>query len=900
MLNGVVYPNLVREFWVGAEVFTKEKAKAELERAIAKNPEVNKNKSCEELGLKPYIGPEIRSTILGVPVSITRKHFAELLQIPNEGFFQVDTDKPPPLTKHRAEIKDTLYEDPTHMGRTSGLFKVAKLLHKILLSTIIPRVGGTDQISWDQRHLLLFLVKGTKLNLPAYLFHYLCTYIRNTTEKSKHWVAYPRLLSELFYQWRLVDKLREVGAEDTTIELRTPFLSAENLCNVHKISKDNLKYPQSPTKRRVTSLRDDVHPVYKNEPMDVIAHYIAARREEGVYLTLDDLQSEPEDDYVVKKRKRTTKKKNSEVAEAPEKKRVKKEKKVKTKKVSEATAKSERVPQCTEGPFVAHIDSDSDTEDDVPLSRTIRIRKPVQISTSGIPSTSVNTVLNAAQTVNPLSEQTHPPPQFTETIFEQPPPQTNPTQSPPHLSTHPTIDHPSVDESQPINMMLPGSSQIFPAFPIVDESPTVSELERAVNHVQESIISVASKRNETLHKLHSKIQQLHDLQQHETQQQQHQPQSLSPHSTDTLQHLEQHLHGDLVYTVSSPQQSPIHTASTSAPAIIAETIPDKPKSPQKSPIKDSESAPIAMDIDQSEPSNTQTSEVPAESQTEPPPPSSSKPLTSEPNTSEIPSSPPSPGTDSDLEEIRLHSETFPCFTMVLNTEPPQSFRPPRKVITIPDSDSDSEESFTSESSCEHLPRPPPPPVSNDMFVRVTNKIYRKAKALHDVRCSLMNPRAYIMAWDELREEVLTDFYHLVDGDLNEMLDYQIALKAWLDKLKEGYLKISEKAARHWQEDYLNTHFSLSMQSSISTALKFSLDPGDLFVSKSVMDVVGSSSELSVLKKELEAQKQKQAALNAKIDQLAAQQNEKFERIEAKQNEMANDLKTLITLLTPKP
>jgi hypothetical protein len=288
LLNGIIYPILVKEFWLGAKVVTKEDAQQEYDDKVAEDPEGNKGKSREELGLEPVEGcTMIRSTILGMPSKITRKDIAELLKIPAEGKFFINTDKPPPFTKYRNAIKENLYEVQTQLGKTSGLHKNVKLLHKILISTIIPRVGGSDQLSWDQRHMLLFLLKGTQMNLQAYLFHYLCSYVNNTTEQGKTWVAFTRLLSELFYQCRLIEKLDVYGAPELLHEKRSPFLTVESICNTLKTPKNELIYPNNPLRedRQTRALRDDIIPVYKNEPPEVIAHFISEMRKTGRFIT---------------------------------------------------------------------------------------------------------------------------------------------------------------------------------------------------------------------------------------------------------------------------------------------------------------------------------------------------------------------------------------------------------------------------------------------------------------------------------------------------------------------------------------------------------------------------------------------------------------------------------------
>ena len=70
MLNGPTYVNLVKEFWVRAEVFDVDSAKAQEREAVSRNPSL-KGKSRKEMGLEPFHGLEIKSAVMGIPVSIT-------------------------------------------------------------------------------------------------------------------------------------------------------------------------------------------------------------------------------------------------------------------------------------------------------------------------------------------------------------------------------------------------------------------------------------------------------------------------------------------------------------------------------------------------------------------------------------------------------------------------------------------------------------------------------------------------------------------------------------------------------------------------------------------------------------------------------------------------------------
>ena len=70
MLNGPTYVNLVKQFWIRAEVFDVDSAKAQEREVVLRNPSL-KGKTRKEMGLEPFHGLEIKSAVMGIPVSIT-------------------------------------------------------------------------------------------------------------------------------------------------------------------------------------------------------------------------------------------------------------------------------------------------------------------------------------------------------------------------------------------------------------------------------------------------------------------------------------------------------------------------------------------------------------------------------------------------------------------------------------------------------------------------------------------------------------------------------------------------------------------------------------------------------------------------------------------------------------
>jgi len=96
MLNGPTYVNLVKDFWVRAEVYDQEEAKLEETQAVSRDPSL-KGKSKKYMGLEPYKRLEIRSAVMGIPITITEEVIARACRVASEGRFQWNVSKKNPL-----------------------------------------------------------------------------------------------------------------------------------------------------------------------------------------------------------------------------------------------------------------------------------------------------------------------------------------------------------------------------------------------------------------------------------------------------------------------------------------------------------------------------------------------------------------------------------------------------------------------------------------------------------------------------------------------------------------------------------------------------------------------------------------------------------------------------------
>ncbi|CAJ2645570.1 unnamed protein product [Trifolium pratense] len=278
MLNGPIYPDLLKKFWMKARVFSKFEAKQEELAAIERNPSL-KGKTRKEMGLLEFTGTQIRSNICGINLTFSPIHFNALLGLDNSGLVLDDFEKD---TRFREELLHRMCIDMKLKGKVKGLTDECRVLFKIILSTISPRVGGTDTISWPHRHLIYFLLTERKVNLGKYFFERICEAIFQSKSQRKTTIVYPRLLSDLLFQGHIVQNLKKFYPELMAQKLSPEVLNASFLTKMHLI---NTKLVQPKQEFRV-SLEDrlyvDGYPVISEMDAEhIIQDYLKVLKDEG-------------------------------------------------------------------------------------------------------------------------------------------------------------------------------------------------------------------------------------------------------------------------------------------------------------------------------------------------------------------------------------------------------------------------------------------------------------------------------------------------------------------------------------------------------------------------------------------------------------------------------------------
>jgi len=272
MLNGPTFEKLVKDFWVRAEVYDLEAAKTEELQAVTKDPSL-RGKTRKEMGLEPFRHTEIRSSVMGIPITITEEVIAKACRVAPTGRFLWNVRRSHPLLDS--------YQGVVLKGNSSTKLVDIDCHHRMLLKFMtecfFQKGGGSDQPSADHKLVLYFLAAFDKINLPKYLMHHLCWAVREGIRGKRKQIPCGRLLSEIFTQGKLLETLRRNNlASDKT--LRTRFgkmINGKTLQNMKIIKKFSPSEKDLKESTDQTKLMKDFPPIFKERNPEVLNELIS-------------------------------------------------------------------------------------------------------------------------------------------------------------------------------------------------------------------------------------------------------------------------------------------------------------------------------------------------------------------------------------------------------------------------------------------------------------------------------------------------------------------------------------------------------------------------------------------------------------------------------------------------
>ncbi|MCI59097.1 hypothetical protein A2U01_0080352, partial [Trifolium medium] len=78
--------------------------------------------------------------------------------------------------------------------------------------------------------------------------------------------------------------------------------------------------------------------------------------------------------------------------------------------------------------------------------------------------------------------------------------------------------------------------------------------------------------------------------------------------------------------------------------------------------------------------------------------------------------------------------------------------------------------------------PEAPPVTNPKLAKICNSILLRMKDLHKLRYSFTEPYQYLNTWEALRNDITKDLDKILNGDLNELIAFQMKTREWVEEV----------------------------------------------------------------------------------------------------------------------
>ncbi|KAK2375944.1 hypothetical protein QL285_076792 [Trifolium repens] len=235
LLNGPTYTEMVKEFWMKASVITRDVYDRKVKDKIKENPEF-KERTPEEMGLRSFISTEIESFVAGFRISIRLCHILEALKLKRDGV----------IIKHSVEagpdVDEFLFKPKTNPKDKLEWTNNCKIIYRILIDSVLPKLGGTDQISSVQKLFTFNVAKGNIVDIGRRIFDHLCMSIISR----KAIVRHSRLLSHMFAQSGLLDAITPYLPGLGTFLLSSKIVNSTTLRYLKLVKNNEIVHPTHP------------------------------------------------------------------------------------------------------------------------------------------------------------------------------------------------------------------------------------------------------------------------------------------------------------------------------------------------------------------------------------------------------------------------------------------------------------------------------------------------------------------------------------------------------------------------------------------------------------------------------------------------------------------------------
>ncbi|KAK2374294.1 hypothetical protein QL285_075267 [Trifolium repens] len=232
LLNGPTYTELVKEFWMKASVITRDVYNKKVREKVEENPEL-KERTPEEMGLRSFVSTEIESFVAGFRISIRLCHILEALKLKRDGLVLKQSDEAGP------EVEEYIFKPKADPKDKFEWTNNCKVIYRILIESVLPKLGGTDQISSLQKLFTFHVAKGNFVDVGKLIFDHLCVSIIS----SKAIVRHSRLMSHMFAQCGLLDAITPYLPGLGTFLLSSKIVNSTTLRYLRLVKNNQIVHP---------------------------------------------------------------------------------------------------------------------------------------------------------------------------------------------------------------------------------------------------------------------------------------------------------------------------------------------------------------------------------------------------------------------------------------------------------------------------------------------------------------------------------------------------------------------------------------------------------------------------------------------------------------------------------
>lgn len=155
-----------------------------------------------------YDALSIQSNVFSIPITITLALVAKTIKCKKTSVYMDMYNRISPFLE---DISMKMLAISNNLASVSSLLPKEKIWHQRLVSNIQPREQDLETLTYDDKHLIFFILSRIKVNLPITILNFMKKKIISSHEGIPFLIPFGRVLSELFHQEGIMKKVHDAG-----------------------------------------------------------------------------------------------------------------------------------------------------------------------------------------------------------------------------------------------------------------------------------------------------------------------------------------------------------------------------------------------------------------------------------------------------------------------------------------------------------------------------------------------------------------------------------------------------------------------------------------------------------------------------------------------------------------